>query len=131
MDIQFNPAGKNLDGDDIALPLYQCHKKVWALKIANIEPEGHFGPAMITPADPRYAPFKVSAEYVQKHKPEIGGWWVRYPASGGSTEYESWSPSGAFEEGYSRVVEQPSYTGPRPPDPDAAAKAASRPKRNA
>ena len=53
------------------MPRYQCHKKVWALKIAAIEPlpaalilPGGF--YLITPADERYAPFTVAAAFVDK-----------------------------------------------------------------
>lgn len=54
--------------------------------------------ALITPAEEGYAPFRVSEEYIVKHNPQIGGYYVVY-ADG----YESWSPAAAFEEGYTRV----------------------------
>ena len=38
------------------LPRYQCHKKVWALKIAAIEIHADKS-ATIAPAESRYAPF--------------------------------------------------------------------------
>ena len=87
------------------LPRYQSHKKVWALKIkevvmnnANVPNAETDGSAMIVPEDAGYAPFRVSAEYVSKHKPKAGGYWVQY--EGG---YQSWSPADAFESGYTRV----------------------------
>ncbi len=40
----------------------------------------------------------VSDEYIAKHKPEIGGYFVQY-ADG----YQSFSPAEAFEAGYSEV----------------------------
>jgi len=40
----------------------------------------------------------VSAEFLAKHKPEVGGYWVQY-ADG----YQSFSPAAAFEEGYTRI----------------------------
>jgi hypothetical protein len=129
------------------LPAYQCHKKVWALKIAAIElanPEPcqyvysggaqcGYGPdqpmhigsssskfpvagrheykptspskkgeefvgAIITPEENGYTAFPVSTEYVRKHKPVVGGYWVQY-ADG----YQSFSPANAFEEGYTLI----------------------------
>ena len=56
------------------------------------------GSATITPAEDGYAPFKVDANYVHKHKPEAGGYYVVY-ADG----YKSFSPAKAFEDGYSAV----------------------------
>lgn len=79
------------------LPRYKCHKEVWALKIKTIDTDAD-GTATITPEDSRYAPFLVSADYVQKHSPTVGGYWVRY--KGG---YQSYSPADVFEDGYSRV----------------------------
>lgn len=54
--------------------------------------------AMITPEEDGYEPFEVSGEYLVKHKPTVGGYWVLY-ADG----YQSFSPAQAFEEGYSRI----------------------------
>lgn len=89
------------------MPRYKSHKQVWALKIAAIdfdhdaaqrENRETDGSATITPADEGFAPFKVDSAYVNKHKPEAGGYYVVY-----SDGYKSWSPAQAFEEGYSRV----------------------------
>ena len=89
------------------MPRYKCHKEVWALKIkaiefdrdkARAEERETDGSATITPEEDRYAPFKVPAEYVGKHKPEAGGYYVVY-ADG----YKSFSPAKAFEDGYSPV----------------------------
>lgn len=90
------------------LPRYVCHKEVWALKIAKIEPscgdrpagpnEETDGGAIITPADAGYAPFKVEFDYVRKHQPKAGGYYVVYKDG-----YKSFSPAEAFEEGYTRI----------------------------
>ena len=87
------------------LPKYQCHKQVWALKIAGIErndvPEGTptlDGSARIMPAEQGYAAFKVDAHYMRKHNPQIGGYYVRYDDG-----YESFSPAEAFEAGYTAI----------------------------
>lgn len=103
------------------MPRYQSHKKVWALKIAQIEhlpnPDitgmsaaASYG-AIITPVEDGYAPFPVSAEYVIKHKPQEGGYFVQY--EGG---YKSYSPAEAFEGGYTPIrhgvadMAQPTYS---------------------
>lgn len=89
------------------MPRYKCHKEVWALKIKAIEfdrdkarDEGREtdGTAIITPEEAGYAPFKADANYVGKHKPEAGGYYVVY-ADG----YKSFSPAKAFADGYSPV----------------------------
>jgi len=86
------------------MPRYKCHKQVWALKISAIKRDGDGedresdGSAVITPAEDGYAPFKVDHEYMRKHKPQVGGYYVVY-ADG----YKSWSPADAFEEGYTRI----------------------------
>ena len=85
-----------------ALPKYKCHKEVWALKIEAIKHHNEDDPnaetdgtAVITPVENLFAPFEVSAEYMRKHKPTLGGYWVQY--EGG---YQSFSPAEPFEAGY-------------------------------
>ena len=86
------------------MPQYQSHKKVWALKIAAIKRDGEGenretdGSAMITPEEEGYAPFRVDQEYMRKHKPEVGGYYIVYKDG-----YKSWSPAEAFEEGYTKL----------------------------
>ena len=87
------------------MPKYNCHKQVWALKIARIEFDHDKasaenretdGSATITPAEDGYAPFRVDHEFMRKHKPEVGGYYVVYKDG-----YKSYSPAQAFDEGYS------------------------------
>jgi hypothetical protein len=85
------------------LPRYKCHKEVWALKIKSIaftlgRPNSEGIANIIEPEEEGYAPFPVSDEYVNKHNPQVGGYWVLYDDG-----YQSYSPAKAFEEGYSRV----------------------------
>lgn len=83
------------------LPRYQCHKKVWALKIKDFFIEGSDGAVssvIITPEDARYAPFRVDEEYCNKHSPHVGGYYVVYDDG-----YKSFSPAEAFEAGYTRL----------------------------
>jgi hypothetical protein len=74
------------------LPQYRSHKVVGALKIAKIEGN------VLTPADSQFAPFLLDKEYLRKHSPEAGGYYVVY-----SDGYKSFSPAKAFEEGYTLV----------------------------
>lgn len=88
----------------VEMPRYKCHKQVWALKIAHILSDGEGedretdGSATITLAEHGYAPFKVDHEYMRKHKPQVGGYYVVYDDG-----YKSWSPAKAFEDGYTRI----------------------------
>lgn len=90
------------------MPKYQSHKKVWALKIAKIDKDIDLakaedretdGSALITPADEGYGEFKVDHEYMRKHNPEVGGYYVVY-----TDGYKSFSPAKAFEDGYTRII---------------------------
>lgn len=93
-------------GPHAALPLYQCHKTVRALKIAAIEnkpnpdetgrSDATSHGAVITPAEESFLPFDVDGAYVCKHRPEVGGYFVAYDDG-----YTSYSPAKAFEDGYS------------------------------
>ena len=89
------------------MPKYKCHKEVYALKIEKVvldsdlaREEGRetTGGATITPIEYPYAPFTVNEEYVCKHKPEAGGYYVVYEDG-----YKSFSPSSVFESGYTRI----------------------------
>lgn len=87
-------------GASAEMPRYRCHKEVWALKIAAIErePRTNLGAATITPTEQGYTPFRVDAEYMFKHQPQVGGYYVVYKDG-----YKSFSPADAFEEGYTRL----------------------------
>lgn len=82
------------------MPRYRSHKLVWALKITGIEPtipapeQESDGSTRLLFSD-NYAPRKVSRDYMRKHTPQVGGYYVVY--EGG---YESWSPADVFEAGY-------------------------------
>jgi len=102
----YNNLAAQADGPNAQceMPRYKCHKEVWALKIAAIafdrdqaqrENRETDGTAIITPAEEGYAALRVPADFVRKHKPEAGGYYVVY-ADG----YKSFSPANAFEDGY-------------------------------
>jgi len=89
------------------MPRYQSHKKVWALKIRSISmvAEG----ALLTFEEERYAPITVDGTegdriadaqitYEQDHDVIDFGYLVVYEDG-----YRSWSPTEAFEAGYTRI----------------------------
>lgn len=97
-----NSGGIPLGVNEAAMPRYRCHKTVSALKIlAVVEPSwSHSGPAgsaWLTGEGP-YPPVSVTPEYVRKHNPQPGGYYVVYDDG-----YKSFSPASAFEAGYTRI----------------------------
>jgi len=88
----------------IEIPQYQSHKKVWALKLSRVDihpgPENTIGlnTGTLFPEDTRYAKINVGADYMNRHKPQPGGYYVIYDDG-----YTSWSPAKAFEEGYTKI----------------------------
>ncbi|AWC94565.1 hypothetical protein ACV8DN_003322 [Morganella morganii] len=84
------------------MPEYQCHKRVRALKIKRIDygyrDADKGNPSWvceIVPEDDNYPAIEVSAEYVKKHNPQAGGYYVVY-----ENGYTSFSPADVFESGY-------------------------------
>lgn len=87
-----------------SLPVYQCHKKVWALKIKEIlAPTSSDIDAFyqIVPMEDGYAPVDVTRDYFVKHNPEVGGYYVVY-----ENGYHSYSPADVFESGYTIISTQ-------------------------
>ncbi len=85
------------------MPKYSCHKQVHALKIKDVVPNSIFGDEsdgrmILVPEEKEFAPFVVSREYVKKHNPVAGGYYVVYEDG-----YKSFSPAQAFESGYTRI----------------------------
>ncbi len=78
----------------VDLPIYKSHKEVRAFKIMRIDKIDTYRALLIGDFL-----IEVGANYKGKHKPEVGGYYVRYKDG-----YESYSPAQAFEEGY-RLVE--------------------------
>ncbi len=85
---------------------YQCHKKVEAFKIVaikNCAPEGEESDGsrlLVGELTRDSVGWHVEHDWMRKHKPEVGGYVVRY-ADG----YLSYSPAKAFEEGYTEILE--------------------------
>lgn len=111
------------------LPKYRCHKEVRAFKIGavvaqqepafkgalcrSIEGCGHCERCRwraendpvgyhVVPEDKSYPALLVSRRWFAKHQPEAGGYYVLY-----GDGYASYSPPGAFEQGY-RLVDESS-----------------------
>ena len=84
---------------EIQLPRWKCHKEVWAAKILRID-DTPVGPRLVLTFDGQresaYA--DVVPEWLAKHSPQIGGYYVQY-----TDGYKSYSPAAAFESGYTRV----------------------------
>lgn len=76
------------------MPKYQCHKKVWALKIKGISLDGELGFE-----EEGYAPIVAPKEWLDKHNPAVGGYYIVYEDG-----YKSYSPAEAFEAGYSLIA---------------------------
>lgn len=79
------------------LPAYRSHKTVHALKITEVhQPDGAGTPGSLH--FDGWSPRVMTAEWMTKHAPQAGGYWVRYEDG-----YESWSPAEAFEKGYTPI----------------------------
>lgn len=81
------------------LPRYKCHKEVWALKIDSLQ-INRDGSATIFPREPTYSSFNTKPGWDERFKgsEEDTGYYVLYKDG-----YESWSPTDAFEDGYTLV----------------------------
>lgn len=81
----------------MSLQRYRCHKIVEAAEIVSISGNR----VWMKQSDP----IDVSNEWLSRFHPEtsdgMGGYFIRY-ADG----YESWSPTQAFEEGYTRITDE-------------------------
>ena len=76
-------------------PRYKSHKEVRALQIDHVEKHRIFF------VDDRFPPLEATRDFINKHKPESGGYLVIY-ADG----YMSFSPQTAFVEGYTLIGEE-------------------------
>ena len=81
------------------MPRYECHKKVWALKIAAIEIHEDKS-ATIAPKDDGFSPFTTKIGWADRFNgtEEDTGYFVQYEDG-----FTSWSPSEAFESGYTLI----------------------------
>lgn len=79
------------------MPRYRCHKEVRALKIYRVKRQSG-GFVTLIFENSLYASRSMTSEWVKKHEPKAGGYYVVY-----GDGYESWSPAEAFEAGYSLI----------------------------
>ena len=89
-------------GATAPLPKYKCHKEVFALKIGAIEFDEE-GIATLAVEDP-FVTIILAKSVSERFKKAIGenyddaGYYVVYEDG-----YHSWSPTKAFEEGYTKM----------------------------
>jgi len=77
------------------MPQYVCHKTVHAIRIDSIQNDAG-GFSIIKSGKPGEGyEVQVGFAWMEKHKPEVGGYYVVY-ADG----YTSYSPQKAFDDGY-------------------------------
>lgn len=75
------------------MPRYKCHKVVQAMKLRDV------AKCLLVPEDPEHGTVQVTREYMDKHRPHAGGYYVVYEDG-----YESFSPADVFEAGYTRLM---------------------------
>lgn len=71
----------------------RCEKCKWQ------EVNGLGNQIMMTPEESGYAPIMLPPDYMAKHRPEVGGYYVVYPDG-----YASYCPTKPFEDGYTIIV---------------------------
>lgn len=81
------------------IPRWKCHKEVNAFKIGQIDysTKDKTGYATLTNDDGSIIA-QVNSYYLEKHKPELNGYYVLYDDG-----YQSFSPAKAFEDGYTEI----------------------------
>lgn len=103
--VELNALGKHINAKE--LPRFQCHKKVWALKIKSVEqhPEirlmgvvQHPSYAIITFVDSSFCPITWDSEFKGTSKPEAGWYYIVYEDG-----YRSFAPGQSFESGYNPI----------------------------
>lgn len=81
------------------LPAYKCHKIVRAAKITEIEKHEGDGTGHQTMIFGEVGAYQFLTDaWNDRHKPQVGGYYVVYEDG-----YTSYSPAEAFESGYTKV----------------------------
>jgi len=89
-----------MNENSVQMPKYKCHKEVWALKIEGAVENPNGSVDLLFGIDSAYAPVNIpSPDSVRflKYVKDLG-YYVVYEDG-----YQSWSPTKAFEEGYSQI----------------------------
>jgi len=79
------------------MQIYQCHKRVKAFKIEAVNHDESGTIALLS--DSLGNAVEVSENFLSKHNPAVGGYYVEYDDG-----YASFSPAAAFEAGYAPVT---------------------------
>ena len=88
----------------LELPKYQSHKIVQAALISEIyhvDRNANETALKLQVGIDDFIVIHVNQQYVNKHKPEVGGYYIRYEDG-----YESWSPKEVFEKGNTLIKEK-------------------------
>lgn len=83
------------------MPHYSCHKEVSALKIKKVEFRSYEDNWALHFVDESFAVKVIEREWLEKHMPVSGGYWVVYEDG-----YCSFSPGDVFEAGYDLIEEK-------------------------
>jgi hypothetical protein len=90
----------------MSMKAYRSHKRVWAVKLADVLPANESGFGLLIPENTGdHQPWKIGGGWLAKHNPQQQpdgsyGYFVVYDDG-----YESWSPSQAFEAGYTLIAD--------------------------
>lgn len=81
-------------------PRYKCHREVQAVKIKKItfRPSSTGPDVLIEPEDASHGSFSVPMEFINRHRPTPGMYYVKH-----SDGFESVSPASVFESGYEKI----------------------------
>jgi hypothetical protein len=87
------------------LPRWICREEVEAFKIAKVWMDEKTGIWYLFSSEKGVGPIVVPNDYIQSYKPELGGYYVRYPDG-----FQSFIATEEFEEAFSLI------TSPKPED---------------
>ena len=95
------------------LPQYRCYKVVGAVEIMRLEELNMDGGMTLHPVNTDTKPFYITQEFIDRHKPQVGGYFVEYEDG-----YQSFSPANVFESGYDPISDDEDESAPEQEEPD-------------